>query len=188
MTGVAAGLAVACAALAAGCAAPGDGPVDVPAVDAPPRDAPPPCPARTLELGRCATEAGGPCRGTLDEVRRFEPLSAGGEVAVVSGPQGSAMLVFAARTDGIVAGDPADPVNPNNPLVELVVARDGVEVAIYRGRVGFRDDGAGRLFAAGLFVITEGEELAGVALVAHGRLTDAAGAGRCGEIDFVAAR
>jgi hypothetical protein len=178
-------LAVLAALVTGACSASG-GPGDPP-IDGPPRDAPPPCGAQTLELGRCVLESGAPCTGALGEVRRFDPLPDGGEVAIVSGPQGSAMLVFSARTTDIVPGDPADPVAPSNPLIEIVVARDGHELAVYRGKVGFADDGAARLVAVGLFVITDGFDLAGAALVAHGRLTDAAGAGRCGEVAFVAA-
>ncbi len=156
-------------------------------IDAPPRDPPPPCAARDLELGRCQRDDGAPCTGALDEVRRFAPLAEGGPITVVTGPQGAWMLVFSARTAGIVAGDPGDPVDPDNPLVELVVSRAGAEVALYRGRVGFAAAGD-QVEASGLFVITEDTSLVGQALVAHGRLTDVAGALRCGEVGFTAAR
>ena len=182
MTARAGLVAVLALALAPGC---GTGGGEAP-VDAPPRDPPPPCAAQSMTLGGCATDAGGPCTGALGEVRRFAPLAAGGEVALVVGPQASTMLVFSARTTGITAGDVGDPASPANPRVELVVARADLEVASYRGRIAFADDGAGALVAAGLFALTEGPSLAGQALVVHGRLVDVAGLERCGEVEFVA--
>jgi hypothetical protein len=174
---------VALAALG-GCATPVFDPPGT-VIDAAPRDAPAACVNVDLELGGCQRDDGTACTGALGETRRFAELADGGAVPVVNGPQGAAMLVFSARTSGIVAGDPADPLAADNPLVELVVARDGIELALYRGKIGFADDGAGRVVAAGLFVITEGSELAGVPLRAHGLLVDRAGARRCGEIGFV---
>jgi len=173
------------AALAPACSGAGDGP---PPIDAPPRDAPPPCQVQSLEIGRCQVPDGTPCIGDPVEVRTFAPLAPGGDVALVTGPQGASMLVFSIRTTGVVPGNPADPVDPTNPLVELVVAQAGLEVAVYRGRAGLADDGGGNLTAVGLFVIADGSGLADASLIAHGHLTDAAGAERCGEIDFVARR
>lgn len=155
--------------------------------DAPPRDAPPPCDAQTLALGRCVTDLDAPCTGAFGEVRRYQAASAGADIALVLGPQGSAMLSFAAATDGIVAGDPLDPTAPSNPQLELVIARAGLEVARYQGRLGFADQ-AGLLVAAGLFVITEDAGLDGVSLGAHGEVTDSQGARRCGDLAFTARR
>ncbi len=180
------GVLLACSALVA-CASVGDRPPGA-QVDAAPRDAPAPCAAADLELGGCRREDGAACTGALGETRGFAELVEGGEVPIVTGPQGAAMLVFSARTTGIVAGDPTDPLAATNPLVELVVSRDGVELALYRGKVGFADDGAGRVVAAGLFVITEGADLGGLPLRVHGLVVDRAGARRCGERGFVGGR
>ena len=113
--------------------------------------------------------------------------AAGADVALVVGPQGSAMLIFAVATTGIVAGDPADPTAAANPQLELIVSRAGAELALYRGRMGFTDQG-GQQVAAGLFAIVEDTGLDGVALAAHAALTDQAGAQRCGDWSFVARR
>lgn len=175
---IAAALTVALAA----CAGPGAAPID-----APPRDAPPPCDAQSLTIGRCVTDTGTACTGALGEVRRFEAPAAGADVPLVVGPQGAAMLIFAVATTGIVAGDPADPTAAANPQLELVVARAGAELALYRGRMGFSDQG-GQQVAAGLFAIVEDTGLDGVALTAHAQVTDQLGAQRCGDWSFVARR
>ncbi len=177
--------ALALALAASACPASGAGEL---AIDAPPRDAPAPCVRRDLDLGRCEHEDGTACTGAPGESRRFAELAEGGAVTVVSGPQGAAMLVFSARTEGIVAGDPLDPLDPDNPLLEVVVARGEAELALYRGKLGFTPDGEGRVVAAGLFVITEGSDLHDVPLTAHGLLVDVDGARRCGEVGFVATR
>ncbi|MBK9036450.1 MAG: hypothetical protein IPL61_35260 [Myxococcales bacterium] len=170
------------AVAAAACAGP-----DAAPIDAPPRDAPPPCDTQSLTIGRCVTDAGVACTGALGEVRRFEAAAAGAEVPLVVGPQGSAMLVFAVATTGIIPGDPDDPTAAANPQLELVVARGGAELALYRGRMGFSDQD-GLQVSAGLFAITEDTGLDGVALMAHAVLTDQAGALRCGDWSFVARR
>lgn len=162
------------------CAGPGAAPIDA--------AGPGPCLQQSLELGRCVLVDGNPCTGALDEVRRFSSVAAGDPVPLVSGPQGASMLVFAARTAGIVPGNPADPVDPRNPEVALTVARAGAEVARYRGRPGFRDAGAGLVEVVDLFVITEGDALVGAALTAHADVTDAIGARRCGDVTFTATR
>lgn len=156
-------------------------------VDAPPRDAPPPCDAQSLTIGRCVTDVGAACTGALGEVRRFEAAAAGADVPLVTGPQGAAMLIFAVATTGIVAGDPVDPTAAANPQLELVVARAGAELSLYRGRMGFSDQ-AGQQVAAGLFAIVEDAGLDGVSLTAHAVVTDQLGAQRCGDWSFVARR
>ena len=169
-------------AVAAAC-----GGTDAAPIDAPSRDAPPPCDAQSLAIGRCVTDAGAACTGALDEARRFEAAAAGADVPLVVGPQGSAMLIFAVATTGIVAGDPAGPTATDNPQLELIVSRAGTELALYRGRMGFTDQ-AGQQVAAGLFAIVEDTGLDGVALAAHAALIDRAGAQRCGDWTFVARR
>ena len=109
-------------AVAAAC-----GGTDAAPIDAPSRDAPPPCDAQSLAIGRCVTDAGAACTGALDEARRFEAAAAGADVPLVVGPQGSAMLIFAVATTGIVAGDPADPTATDNPQLALIVWRSGTE-------------------------------------------------------------
>lgn len=165
------------------CAAPGA----TPPVDAPPRDAPPPCATQSLAIGRCVTATGASCTGALDEVRRFEAAPPGADVALVVGPQGAAMLVFAVATSGIVPGDPSDPTAADNPQLELVVARSAIEVTHYRGRMGFsaQDD---QQVAAGLFAIVEGGGLDGIDLTSHAEVVDRDGARRCGDWRFVARR
>lgn len=144
------------------------------------------CVDNDLTLGGCVIAGGGPCTGVATEVRSFEPMVAGQDLAAVVGPQGSEMYVLSARTTGIVPGDPADPTNPDNPLLQIIVTSAGsAEVARYFGRAGFADDGTA-LAVTGLFVVVSDGTPFGQALVAHGTLTDAASHTRCGTLEFTA--
>jgi len=145
-----------------------------------------PCTANDLTLGRCVTDASEPCAGLPNEVRRFEAMAPQEELSAILGPQGSNMFVLAARTTGIVPGDPIDPTHADNPLLEIVVVDDASsEIARYLGRAGFVDEGTA-LTLAGLFVVVSDTVPVGRTLTAHGALTDAMGVERCGSLPFIA--
>lgn len=137
-----------------------------------------------LELGLCTlTSTGGPCTGALAEEGVFTAPSAEHPVTLVIGPQGSRMLVLAARTRGIDPGDPARPSSSANPLVELLVTDEGGhELSRYRGRAAFVPDAADPtwLVQSQIFVIMEGS--LPPRLHALGTLRDRLGAQRCGTL------
>lgn len=96
----------------------------------------------SLELGLCrlagTTE---PCIGSATEEGVFVAAPDGAGATLVLGPQGSRMLVLAARTRGIEPGDPARPADSGNPVVEVLVSDGaGREVTSYRGRAAFETD------------------------------------------------
>jgi hypothetical protein len=175
--------------LAAACGAPA-APVDAaPAVDV---VLPAACEQEpALELGRCvAAASGAPCAGGDGEAQAFVPLAPGDDMAMVRGPQGSIMFVFAARTVDIHPGDASDPASPDNPLVEILLDDDaGVLLARWRARVAFAPQGD-LVTATGLYVVVDGLEdrLDGEPLRARAWLEDRAGELRCGTATFVARR
>ena len=142
-----------------------------------------------LELGRCRRPDGSECDGTPDEMGEFVPALDGELFRIVSGPQGSSMIVFAARTTGILPGDPSRPFDSSNPEVQIRVHDEaGTELAFYRGRSPFLSEpGTGAFFNAGLFIIVEGAIPLGM-LRADAKLKDSAGVERCGELLFTASR
>ncbi|NOY92897.1 MAG: hypothetical protein GXP55_17060 [Deltaproteobacteria bacterium] len=185
-----------CACLGgAGCGA-GDGAMDASRPDSAPHDASgedagvalPGCAgAGLLELGRCELPGGGQCTGTPDEGGLFVSLTPGDSVPVVRGPQGFQMLIFAARTRGIAAGDPSMPSSSANPRLELhLLDASGTEQSLYRGRSAFLpEEGApDRFFNAGLFVVVDpaATGLSGAEADVLGKLTDATGELRCGSV------
>jgi len=137
-----------------------------------------------LELGLCAVAgSGAPCTGAAGEGGVFSPAEDGELATIVLGPQGSRMLVLAARTRGIEPGDPARPGSPSNPVVEMVLTDDaGHEVTGYRGRTAFAHDAEDPelLVQPALFVIMDGEPPAAVRVLAT--LRDRVGAERCGTL------
>lgn len=132
-----------------------------------------------VEPGRCEIAGtGADCTGALDEQRVFVPLSDGDAMKIVAGPQGSMMLVFAARTAG---------VDPAGPLVDVQLHdADAALVARYRAHVDLEPDpaDASKLSVVGLFVVVDGvaAQIAGQPLTALVLIEDDAGARRCGEV------
>jgi hypothetical protein len=170
-----------CAASATPDTSPG---ADAPGLDAWREDASPIACDGSLELGLCRiADVGTPCVGSATEEGTFEPVPDGASATLVVGPQGSRMLVLAARTRGIEPGDPARPADPGNPVVEVhVTGTDGAEVASYRGRAAFEPDPADptRFVQPEIFVIMEGSLPPGVTVAAT--LRDRVGAERCGRL------
>jgi len=140
-----------------------------------------------LELGRCELPDGSECTGAADEGGHFVSVTPGSELHVIRGPQGFEMLILAARTQGIDPGDATMPASADNPRVEIhLIDGSGVEQSLYRGRSAFvRESGSpDTFFNAGLFVIVDPTTtgLRGGESRAMGKLTDAAGVTRCGEL------
>ena len=137
-----------------------------------------------LEIGLCAVPgSGASCTGAADEGGVFSSADDGDPATLVLGPQGSRMLVLAARTRGIEPGDPARPASPSNPIVEMVLTDDaGHEVTSYRGRTAFAPDAEDPEFLVqpALFVIMEGALPAEIHVLAT--LRDRVGAERCGTL------
>ncbi|MBX7195087.1 MAG: hypothetical protein K1X94_23740 [Sandaracinaceae bacterium] len=137
-----------------------------------------------LELGLCTiTGTGQPCLGAFEEAGQFTVASDGALASLVTGPQGSQMIVLAARTRGIEPGDPERPASADNPVVEIVVlGQDGAEVSTYRGRAAFTVDPAGSdwLVQPEIFVVMDGSRPDAVEV--HATLTDRNGALRCGSL------
>jgi hypothetical protein len=180
--------AIACTILALSSGCGGGGEIE-PHVDA---GLPPTCEDQPpLELGRCEVPAtGAPCAGVLDEEQTFVPMTDGDDLTMVRGPQGSLMLVFAARTTGIDPGDPSDPASPANPTIDLRLFDEASEeVARFRARMPFEDEGEVQS-AVGLYVVVDevADRLDGATLYLFGTVTDAAGAARCGTLRLVARR
>ncbi len=134
-----------------------------------------------IKLGRCQVEGtGANCTGFPEEVPLFVPLSDGDSVAIVTGPQGATMFVFAVQAAGI---------NPTEPLIELNIFRTSYSVvARYRGRAEMSpDSNAGELFVVNdLFVVIDAEApvQSGHSLTARANLRDEAGTERCGTLSF----
>lgn len=140
-----------------------------------------------LELGRCLVDAtGDDCSGRPDEAGRFVPMPPGTPFFVVVGPQGSSMIVLAARAAGIDPGDPDRPSNPENPETRIVLMDEAVELALYRGRSAYwpDPDAPDTYVNSGLFIVVDDirERLFGRDLIALGTLRDSAGAERCGRL------
>jgi len=154
------------------------------------------CAESSATVGRCEiVGTGGDCAGTPDEDRQFVELGYGDDVAMILGPQGAHMFVLALQTTGIEPGDPANPIDPSNPDVDILLSRNGYEVARYRGTPGFAPDADDPtlLEAAGLFVVLdftsdELDALVGNEVIATAHVTDSDGAQRCGQVMFVAQR
>lgn len=145
-----------------------------------------------IELGRCARADGTGCDGTPGEPATFVALAPGDPVPLVVGPQGSAMLVLAARTRGIDPGDPTMPASRANPTVEIHVHdATGLELAVYQGRTTFAPDASDStlLVQPSFFVVVDGalDRFVGT-LTADAMLHDAAGSTRCGTVDFTPTR
>ena len=151
------------------------------------------CEDQSATLGRCQLEGSGEeCTGVPDESRLFVELGYGDSVTMVRGPQGAWMFVLALQTDGIVPGDPDNPVDPSNPDVDIILTRNGYELSRYRGTPGFTPSAAApdALEAAGLFVILDGNvsEVIDSEVVATAKVVDADGTARCGQVMFVASQ
>jgi hypothetical protein len=150
----------------------------------------PTCAETSATIGRCRVAGtGADCTGVPGEAREFLPLEPGSELQGVVGPQGSEMFVLALRAGGIDPGDPDDPTSATNPEVDITLVRQAAPMALYRGRPGFSPvAGEPDLYeVAGLFVVTDGDDVDGELLHAVARIVDAGGAERCGTADFVAA-
>ncbi len=136
------------------------------------------------EPGRCEIAgSGADCTGAAGEQRLFVPLVDGEAMKIVAGPQGSMMLVFAARTAG---------VDPAGPLVDVQLHdADAALVARYRAHVDLEPDpaDASKLSVVGLFVVVDGvtAQIAGQPLTALVLIEDDAGARRCGEVRILPA-
>ncbi len=176
-------LAPALLAVTVGCASGPTSPADAWRTDTPLGDASTEG-CEPLELGLCAVaSSGAPCTGAAGEEGVFSRAEDGESATIVLGPQGSRMLVLAARTRGIEPGDPASPASPSNPVVEMVLTDDaGHEVTSYRGRTAFAPDAEDpeSLVQPALFVIMEGELPAEIHVLAT--LRDRIGAERCGTL------
>jgi hypothetical protein len=138
----------------------------------------------SLELGLCrlaGTEE--PCVGSATEDGVFVSVPDGAGASLVLGPQGSRMLVLAARARGIEPGDPARPADSGNPVVEVRVSDPaGREVTSYRGRAAFEADPTDpTLFVQPeIFVVMDSFAPAEVWITAW--LRDRVGAERCGRV------
>jgi len=132
----------------------------------------------SMEVGRCTLDAGGDCQGAAGESFGLTPLSNGDSMQMVVGPQGSTMLVFLVRADGIDPGD----TGPTRPLVQVSLFDTGArrQLTEYRQRADFVADGSG-FRSQQLWVVVDAlaSELAGRNITATARLTDKAGAERC---------
>lgn len=101
---------------------------------------------------------------------------------MVVGPQGSTMLVFLVRTDGIDPGDSAS----TYPLVQVSLFDTAArrQLTEYRQRVSFVADGAG-FRSEQLWVVVDAlaSDLSGRNVTATARLTDRNGVARCAIVD-----
>ena len=145
----------------------------------------------SMDLGRCEVTSGDDCTGADGEVNHFVPLSSGDSMRMVVGPQGSTMLVFMARAEGIDPGDPATPRDSGNPLVQVALldASSGDQLTFYRSRMGFEESG-GQYVSGQLWVVVDAlaSSLDGRSLVALAEVRDSAGAERCARVRVVARR
>jgi hypothetical protein len=142
------------------------------------------CSQVPLSFVRCEDAAGMPCTGADGEVQSFLPISPGDPMAIVLGPQGSDMFVFALRVSGIDPGDGGE----NNPATQLLVHLGDTEIGGYLSRPNYTDSG-GEYTSQGLFVVIIGpsDGLVGQTLTASAQVTDRNGGFRCGSIEFQAA-
>lgn len=63
--------------------------------------------------------------------RGFSPLDDGDVVDIVLGPQGGYMVALAIRSGGLVAGDPSDAADPDNPRVTFRMSTpDGIDLGL----------------------------------------------------------
>jgi hypothetical protein len=108
----------------------------------------------------------------------------GDEVEIVEGPQGGYMIAMSLVAGGVMAGDPADPTDPDNPRVTFqAFADDDVDRAAPLGSITIirgldrADDGA--LLLAGTWLIfnaaLETTEYFDQAIVVDVRIVDAHG-------------
>ncbi len=72
-------------------------------------------------------------------------LSEGDAVPIVQGPQGGYMVALSLRAGGLLAGDPADPTDPDNPRVTFQAFAEGVEdplgsITVVRGLAEVDDE------------------------------------------------
>ncbi len=115
---------------------------------------------------------------------RFEALEDGGEVPLVVGPQGSFMLYFGLRAEGLEPGDADDPLASGNPLVEMRATLGGRLVGQLQQRTGLREG-----TASGLILTVDPDmraaEMVGVAVEVAAQVTDAAGVRACGRRSVV---
>jgi len=136
----------------------------------------------SMEVGRCVVDSGGDCQGALGEVYSLTSLSDGDAMRMVVGPQGSTMLVFLVRTDGIDPGDSAS----TYPLVQVSLFDTAArrQLTEYRQRVSFVADGAG-FRSEQLWVVVDAlaSDLSGRNVTATARLTDRNGVARCAIVD-----
>lgn len=141
----------------------------------------------SMELGRCELDAGGDCQGATGEVFHFTGLGNGDAMNMVVGPQGSTMLVFLARADGIDPGD----TGSSRPLVQVSLfdAAARTQLTEYRQRVDFTADGASSR-SNQLWVVVDAlaSELSGRSVTATARLTDRNGQERCAIVDVTPRR
>ncbi len=118
---------------------------------------------------------------------RFEPLDDGGPVPLVVGPQGSFMLFFGLRADGLAPGDADDPLAAGNPLVQMRATLGGRLVGHLQQRVGLRDG-----TAAGLILTVDPDmraaDMLGVEVDIAAQVTDHAGVRACGQRAVTPAR
>lgn len=161
--------------------------------DATPDGAAPPNPMTCgtmtpMQIGRCALDAGGDCRGALGETFSLVALSAGDDMRMVVGPQGSTMLVFLVRASGIDPGVPDGDLDPSQPLIEVTLfdATAGTQLSVYRQRNGFTMDASGYT-SHQLWVVVDAlaSELNGRTITAIATLSDRNGEKRCAIIDVV---
>jgi len=140
-----------------------------------------------MEVGRCVLDAGGDCQGADGETFQFTGLSNSDGMQMVVGPQGSTMLVFLVRADGIDAGD----TGSTRPLVQVSLYDSAArrQLTEYRQRADFVADGA-NLRSQQLWVIVDAlaSDLAGRNVTATARLTDRNGQERCAIVDVTPRR
>jgi hypothetical protein len=131
-----------------------------------------------MQVGRCSLDGGGDCQGAAGEAFSLTPLSNGDGMQMVVGPQGSTMLVFLVRAEGIDPGD----TGSTRPLVQVSLFDSAArrQLTEYRQRADFVADGAG-FRSQQLWVIVDAlaSDLAGRNVTATARLTDRNGVERC---------
>lgn len=159
--------------------------------DATPDSATPPSPMTCgtmlpMQIGRCVLDAGGDCRGEAGETFSLVALTAGDDMRMVVGPQGSTMLVFLVRATGIEPGVPDGDLDPSQPLVEVTLFDATAQLSVYRQRTGFTMDASGYT-SHQLWVLVDAlaSELNGRRVTAIATLSDRNGEKRCAIIDVV---
>ena len=144
-----------------------------------------------MEIGHCVLDAGGDCIGAATETYHFAGLSNGDGMRMVIGPQGSTMLVFLVRADGIDPGPLDVERDSSHPLVQVGLydsaARE--QLSVFRSRVGFTED-SGSYASRQLWVVVDalGSALEGRTISAVANLTDQNGEARCGTVNVVPRR